>query len=51
MIGDGWTSDIVGATQYGVDACWYNPVGKPRPLGAEVTREIASLRELVEWLA
>jgi 2-haloacid dehalogenase len=50
MIGDGWTSDIVGANRYGLDTCWYNPAGKPRPGGCEVTREIASLRELVGWL-
>ena len=50
MIGDGWVSDIVGATQYGMDACWFNPGNKPRPTGAEITREIASLRELVRWL-
>jgi len=50
MIGDSWVSDIIGATQYGVDACWYNPGGKPRPAGCDITREIASLRELVDWL-
>ncbi len=50
MIGDGWVSDIVGATRYGLDACWYNPGKKPQPTGAEITREIASLRELVGWL-
>jgi 2-haloacid dehalogenase len=50
MIGDGWASDIQGALQYGVDACWYNPGGKPRPATNEITREIASLRELTEWL-
>ncbi len=50
MIGDGWSSDILGAIQYGLDACWYNPRRKPRPGGCEVTREIASLRELLEWL-
>ena len=50
MIGDGWASDIVGATQYGLDACWYNPGHKPRPSGCGLTREIASLRELTEWL-
>lgn len=50
MIGDGWNSDMVGAIQYGVDACWYNPGGKPRPAGPGVTREIANLRELVGWL-
>lgn len=50
MIGDGWASDMVGATQYGLDTCWYNPGRKPRPALGEITREIAALRELVEWL-
>jgi FMN phosphatase YigB (HAD superfamily) len=50
MIGDGWVSDILGATQYGLDACWYNPGHKPRPSDCVLTREIASLRELAEWL-
>lgn len=50
MIGDGWTSDIVGAVQYGLDACWYNPGHKPRPSECALTREIASLRELADWL-
>jgi 2-haloacid dehalogenase len=50
MIGDGWASDIQGAVQYGIDACWYNPGRTPRPATTEITREIASLRELTEWL-
>jgi 2-haloacid dehalogenase len=50
MIGDGWASDVVGARQYGMDACWYNPKRQPRPTGCDVTREISSLRELVDWL-
>ena len=50
MIGDGWASDIQGAVQYGIDACWYNPGRKPRPANCEITREIASLRELTDWL-
>ena len=50
MIGDSWTSDIQGAVQYGIDACWYNPGRKPRPANYEITREIASLRELNDWL-
>jgi YjjG family noncanonical pyrimidine nucleotidase len=50
MIGDGWASDIQGAVQYGIDACWYNPGRKPRPANDEITREIASLRELNDWL-
>ena len=51
MIGDGWDSDIQGALEYGIDACWYNPARKPRPARCEITREIASLRELTDWLA
>jgi 2-haloacid dehalogenase len=50
MIGDGWASDIQGAVEYGIDACWYNPGRKPRPAKCEITREIASLRELTDWL-
>jgi 2-haloacid dehalogenase len=50
MIGDGWNSDILGAIQSGLDACWYNPGRTSSPGGGEVTREIASLRELIEWL-
>jgi putative hydrolase of the HAD superfamily len=51
MIGDGWASDILGAIEYGLDACWYNPGRKPRPTACGLTREIGCLRELVEWLA
>lgn len=50
MIGDNWVSDIQGALQSGLAACWYNPGGQPRPDGLAVTREIAALRELVVWL-
>jgi 2-haloacid dehalogenase len=51
MIGDGWASDILGASNYGLDVCWYNPGRKPRPSDCRLTREIASLRELTDWLA
>ncbi len=29
LVGDSLTSDIKGANNAGVDACWYNPEGKP----------------------
>lgn len=51
MIGDNWNSDILGAINYGLDACWYNPGAKPRPGNAQIVREITSLRELADWLA
>ena len=51
MIGDSWNSDILGAVNYGLDACWYNPNSKPRPGNAPIVREVASLLELSDWLA
>jgi len=51
MIGDGWASDITGAVQYGIDACWYNPARKPRPANVAITHEVASLSELTDWLS
>lgn len=50
MIGDSWNSDIQGAAQYGIDACWYNPGRQPRPSNLRITHEIAALEELPPWL-
>jgi 2-haloacid dehalogenase len=50
MIGDGWASDIQGAVQYGIDACWFNPARKPRPSDLAIAGEITSLRDLTRWL-
>jgi 2-haloacid dehalogenase len=50
MIGDNWSSDIEGGVSYGLDTCWFNPARLPRRNGLAITREIAALRELVEWL-
>ncbi|MDJ0664994.1 MAG: YjjG family noncanonical pyrimidine nucleotidase [Acidimicrobiia bacterium] len=46
MIGDSPSSDIAGANNYGIGACWYNPERKPRPEGIRLDHEIASLDEL-----
>jgi 2-haloacid dehalogenase len=51
MVGDGWPSDIEGAVSFGIDACWYNPSGKPRPAKPEIAGEITSLGELIGWLS
>jgi 2-haloacid dehalogenase len=50
MIGDSWISDMQGASVYGVDTCWFNPQRQSRPDKLEITREIASLHELIDWL-
>jgi 2-haloacid dehalogenase len=46
MIGDSLSSDIAGATGYGIDTCWYNPAGKARPHDVRINHEIAALDEL-----
>ena len=50
VIGDSLTSDIQGGIAYGLDTCWYNPVGEPRPEGLAITHEIGQLGELLEML-
>lgn len=46
MVGDSLTSDIQGGINAGVDTCWYNPGGIPRPREMDITYEIRRLREL-----
>jgi YjjG family noncanonical pyrimidine nucleotidase len=46
MIGDNRTADIEGAHQAGLDTCWFNPRGQPRPSALSINYEIAALGEL-----
>ncbi len=48
MIGDDWSTDIVGARSAGIDQVWFNP--KQAPLPGPVTFEIQHLGELKEIL-
>lgn len=48
MIGDGLGSDIRGANNAGIDACWLNPDGKELPEDVHAEYVIADLRECVE---
>jgi 2-haloacid dehalogenase len=50
LIGDSLSSDIQGGLDYGLDTCWYNPVGEPRPNGLPITYEIGHLRDLLKML-
>ena len=50
LIGDSLTSDIRGANNAGVDACWYNPAGKANDAGCDIKYEIKNLQELYEIL-
>lgn len=47
MIGDGVNSDIRGANNAGIDACWYNPEGKTLPEGVHAEYVISDIRECV----
>ena len=48
MIGDGVSSDIRGANNAGIDACWLNPSGAVLPEGVHAEYIIRDLRECVE---
>ncbi|NQX47481.1 noncanonical pyrimidine nucleotidase, YjjG family [Paenibacillus tritici] len=48
MVGDSLTSDIQGGINYGIDTCWFNPLGKPGNPEITPTYEIRSLDELLE---
>lgn len=50
MIGDSLTSDMQGACDYGIDACWFNPGRLPRPDGLPIKYEISRLTELIALL-
>lgn len=50
IIGDSLSSDIQGGVTYGLDTCWYNPTGQPRPDHLPITYEITHLRDLLELL-
>ncbi|MCI0398117.1 MAG: YjjG family noncanonical pyrimidine nucleotidase [Chloroflexi bacterium] len=50
MIGDSLTSDMQGGCDYGLDTCWYNPAGHPRPPHLPLTYEISHLSQLMELL-
>lgn len=54
VLGDRLEADILGAKNFGVDSCWFNPHGKPRGNYVAPTYEIAhlsGLRPLLETLS
>ena len=48
MIGDSLAADIKGGNDFGIDTCWYNPVGSPAVQGIEATYIIKSLEEILD---
>jgi len=43
MVGDSWTSDVVGARGAGIRAVWFNPERAPKPADAAAVMEIHAL--------
>lgn len=50
VIGDSLSSDIAGGVGYGLDTCWYNPLGVQDKNDNSITYEIRELRELLDIL-
>ncbi len=50
MVGDSLTSDILGANQAGIAACWINPRHEPLRKDIHVEYEVESLSQLEELL-
>lgn len=48
MIGDSLTSDIQGAINAGVPACWYNPKHAQKPAGMKIDFEIDRIEQMAE---
>lgn len=50
VIGDRWEADIIGAHNFGVDSCWYNPEGKVRPedLPTVEVKHLSEIKNLIE---
>lgn len=48
LVGDSLTSDIKGANNAGVDACWYNPKGKKAGTDVHIEYEIKKLDEIFQ---
>lgn len=46
IIGDRLEADILGANNFGIDGCWFNPEQKPKVAGLHPTFEIQHLSEI-----
>lgn len=46
IIGDSLSSDIKGGINFGIDTCWFDPVGKPAPEGMEITYTVSTFDEI-----
>lgn len=50
MIGDSLLSDMAGAIGFGMDSCWYNPLGLKNETAFQPTYELKELKDLLTLL-
>ena len=50
IIGDSLSSDMRGGIDFGIDTCWYNPKGKDKPDGMDITYIASSFDDIKELL-
>jgi YjjG family noncanonical pyrimidine nucleotidase len=50
MVGDNLASDILGAANYGIATCWYNPRRKTAGPSDRIDHEISALNELLHYV-
>ena len=48
IIGDSLSSDMKGGINFGIDTCWFDPSGKPKPEGMELTYVVTSFDDIRE---
>ena len=48
VVGDSLTSDIQGGINFGLDTCWFNPLGKKAPKNMDITYQISELDEIYD---
>lgn len=51
LVGDSLTSDMKGAENAGINACWFNPENRKKDVDVRITYEIRRLEELIPILA
>ncbi len=50
MIGDNIHADVVGAMEFGIDVCWFNPRRLASPIGVVVPFAASTYEEIIAWL-
>jgi YjjG family noncanonical pyrimidine nucleotidase len=50
MVGDNIHADVVGAMNFGIDVCWFNPSGVAIPEGIAIPFAASTYDEILNWI-